>query len=291
MISELLNEHLSFLRRINARPTTIHARRWCLQRIEAFFDGRPSSLSEVTIRDLERWQDWATRRVSPSTVTTYTSHVRAFYRWAADSGRLPENPAYALRSPRLAPGLPRPIPPGDLSIALRTARGDLLAILVLAAYLGLRAGEIAAVRGEDVVRDGGVWLIVHGKGGRERAVPLVGPTAQVLDPWLRGRGPVFKTTTGRPLHAYNVTNSVTAHFRGLGMPYTTHQLRHRAATRLLQLTSNLRQVQTILGHADPRTTAGYTAIADSDSVRAMGQLADDLPGQLGQAPQPDSEAA
>lgn len=274
-MSRILDAHIAHLRRINNRPATIRDRRNTLLRLTAFLDGRPP-LDAAQLHDLERWQDWQRTRVSTSTMRTYTAHVRALYQWACDSGRLDGNPARYLVSPKLPHAKPRPIPDADLRVALRTARRDVLPMLVLGAYLGLRAGEIAAIRGEDVLRDGGTWLIVHGKGGHERVVPLDDALVRVIAPWIGRRGPMFRTARGLPATSRQITEQVSAHFRALGMSYTTHQLRHRAATRLLQLTQNLRQVQEVLGHADPRTTAGYTQMSNAETVAAMGLLAADL---------------
>lgn len=282
-MSELIDAHIAHLRRANNRAATIRDRRQVLRRLNRYFDGRPE-LAEVELADLERWQDWQRRTVSASSLHTYTAHVRAFYAWAYDTDRLPTNPARHLVRVKIPRGVPRPIPVADLKIALRTARGDTLPMLIIGGYLGLRAGEIAAIRGEDLITEGGrTFLIVRGKGGKERAVPVADPVLAMLAPWLRTRGPMFRTVTGQAINVRHVIVAVSGHFRSLGMPYVSHQLRHRAATRLLQLTQNPRLVQEILGHADLRQTAGYTAISSEENVRAMERLARDLGPDCGEA--------
>jgi site-specific recombinase XerD len=275
---ELIDHHIAHLRRANNRPATIRDRRNTLLRLQGFLDGL--NLADAQLADLERWQDHTRDRVAASSLLTYTAHVRAFYTWAYERDHLPANPARHLVRPRIPRAVPRPIPARDLRIAMATARGDVIPMLLLGAYLGLRAGEMAGMRGEDVVRVGpDTFLIVRGKGGRERAVPLVPALLARLAPYLPVRGPVLRTPRGRScdLAARDyVTSRVGGHFDSLGMSHTTHQLRHSAATRLLQLTQNPRQVQEILGHADLSQTALYTEISSAESVRAMRLLAGDL---------------
>lgn len=289
---ELIAAHTAHLRRANNRPATIRDRRNTLLRLDGFLDGRPD-LAHADLADLERWQDHTRTRVAATSLRTYTAHVRAFYSWAHDRGHIPTNPARHLVRPRVPRAIPRPIPAHDMRIAMRTARGDVVPMLLLGGYLALRAGEIAQARGEDVVRVGAdSFLIVRGKGGQERAVPLAPALLARLAPYLPARGPVIRTPRGRSCDLATrdyVTARVGGHFANLGMPWTTHQLRHRAATRLLQLTSNPRQVQEILGHADLSQTALYTEISSAESMRAMGLLAADLDSDAPMPP-PDDEA-
>lgn len=285
---ELLRLHLAHLRRRNARPATLRDRRDTILRLVTFLQ---IPLDQVTGDDLDQWQD--SLKVAPSSVRTYTSHVRAFYRWLLDTGRIDRDPTALIAMPKVPPGSPRPVPLDDFRIALRTARGDLVAMLVLAGYLGLRVGEIAAMRGEDVVREAaGTFLIIHGKGGKERVIPLPDELRKVLAPWLIVSGPTFCSSTGRQVTAKVVTAAISGHFRSLGMPHTAHKLRHRAGTRLLQLTKDLRLVQEILGHANPGTTAIYTKVDDAYAVEAMGLLAGELADDMASTPAPpENEAA
>ena len=239
-------------------------------------------LEDVSHDDIERWLDHLT--VSTSAKITYLGHIRAFYRWAATYEHLERDPAARIVAPKLRPRQPRPVPAEDFRLALRTARGDVYPMMLLSGYLGLRSGEIAAIRREEVIRDpAGAYLVVHGKGGRERTLPVPGALLAEVEPWLVGRGPMFLTPSGLPARSQTVTDAVTGHFRTLGMPYVNHQLRHRAATRLLQLTRDLRLVQHFLGHANPGTTSGYTQVADTHAHGEVARLAAELDRDLGRS--------
>lgn len=277
---ELLRLHLAWLRRRDARPATIRDRRDNVLRLAKWLDGTP--LDQVTLDDLERWQDHLAQIVTASSRHSYCSNIRAFFKWAHEAGHVIENPAARLVLPKRRLGTPRPIPQDQLDLALRTAHGVLLPLLVLAGYCGLRVSEIAAVRGEDVLREPkGTFLLVHGKGGKERIVPLVGHVLDKLSPWLVGRGPIFRTTGGRPATGPWVTLQITTHMRDLGLPYTAHQLRHRFGTRLYGVTRDIKQVQELMGHARADTTSGYIQLAPAQASVAMGLLAEELPAAMG----------
>ena len=288
-MTELLSLHLAHLRRINGRPDSIRDRRDNVLRYERWLNG--IAHSDVTQETILRWQDYITPRVATSSAVTYVSNIRAFYAWAYEYEHLPTNPAARIRRPRLDAAKPRPVPPLHFRAALRGATGDLRAMFILCGYLGLRVGEIARMRREDVLREPiGTFLLIHGKGGKQRVIPLPDPIERMLAPWLVGRaGPVFLGSTGRQLRPGEVTYTVSTHFQGLGMPWTAHNLRHRTATRLLQLTKDVRLVQQILGHTSLSTTAGYLDVTPEYAMESMALLSGELRIDLGLPPEPEPE--
>lgn len=288
-MTELLRAHMAHLRRRNARPATMRDRRNNILRFERWLlDTYGVALGDVTEPMIERWQDEMTRRVAVSSQVTYVAHIRTFYAWAHEFGHLDHNPAARILRPRLPEQLPRPVPLPAFRTALRTATGDVKAMVVLAGYLGLRSGEIARLRREDVRREQiGTFITVHGKGGKERTTPLPDVIETFLRPWLTGRpGPVFVASTGRAMHSEEVTYAISTHFQALGMPFTAHQLRHRAATRLLQLTKDVRLVQQFLGHASLNTTAIYLEVTPEQAHGDVSLLAAELAADLGLLPPP-----
>lgn len=135
----------------------------------------------------------------------------------------------------------------------------------LAAYAGLRAAEISRVHGRDLVGD---VLMVHGKGGKVRAVPIVRPelleALEALDGWA------FPNGRGSHLTPGHVSRLLS---RAMPDGWTAHTLRHRMATVAYHGTRDLLAVGAVLGHSRPETTQRYVLLPDEAlraAVRAAG---------------------
>lgn len=220
---------------------------------------------EVTIRDLREHlerRDW-----SPSTVKTFRSTMREFYRWAIDNDLTDRNPADRLPRVRVPQGRPRPADDDTLADALARADDRTRLMLRLAAHAGLRCREIAVVHSDDVTSDLIGWtLLVHGKGGRFRRVPIPDDLADDL---ARLDGYAFPGQIDGHLSAQHVSKLLSRALDGA----TAHQLRHRFATRAYQLGGrDLRAVQELLGHASPATTQVYTGV-EVDALRRAASAA------------------
>lgn len=275
--AQVITRHLNWLRRTGARPTTVDHRRDNVRRLATHL---PVPLLDATAEHLDAWQSHL--RVSISSMHTYTCHVRAFYRWAFETGLIPENPADSLPIPRVAERRPRPMPEKDTKTALKAAAGHMRVWLALAGWCGLRAGEIARIRREDLAPDPegeGAMLHVDGKGGKHRAVPVPPRVFAMLKEYLLGvQGPIFRrATTGLPVTPNEITKRCSKFLRGLGLLYTLHTLRHRFATKLAQSTRDLVLVQKLLGHGSLATTQGYLDWSLRHGARAVKALSNSLP--------------
>jgi integrase len=135
---------------------------------------------------------------------------------------------------------------------------------MLAAFGGLRAAEIAQVHARDLVGD---ELIVHGKGGKVRAVPVLDgrlfARLQLLDGWAFPNGHGDHITPG---HASRLLS------RALPDGWTAHTLRHRCASVAYAATRDLLAVGALLGHSRPETTQRYVAMPN-DAIRAAAAAA------------------
>lgn len=267
----IIEKHLRFLVQRGDTHTSIRHRKDNIVRLASRL---PVPLDEVKPEHLVAWRDGL--RVSVSSVHTYVSHVRAFFRWAHDEGYMDTDPALRLRGPRVKPRHPRPIPEEDLRLALRLSEGQprLRAYLVLAAFCGLRAAEIAAVMRTDIQEDGdgGGFLTVHGKGEKDRVVRLPPEVLAELAPFRHIRAEIFRRPSGKPVTPNQVTREVSAHLHGLGIDYTCHTLRHRFATRLTDLGADVRDTQHALGHASLATTTIYVSHNARRSARSVDKL-------------------
>lgn len=265
---------MSWLRRVTDSADTLKHRRDNIRRLS---EALPVGLIDATAEHLDDWQVALT--VSPSAVQTYTCHVRAFYRWCVTNDLRQDDPSGRLPVPKLPRRLPRPIPERDLRLAFRCATGDMLVWLALAGWCGLRAGEIARLRSDSIIDEhDGMLLRVAGKGGKERIVPASEEVASLVRGVRSGRrGPLFLRPSGSPATPNHVTVTSSDFLHGLGLPYTLHTLRHRFGTELYRLCRDIRQVQEVMGHADPATTAGYVAIAASKTTKSVNRLGRSLP--------------
>jgi integrase len=201
------------------------------------------------------------------------SSLIGFYEWALKADLVDENPAAVL--PRVAPETPRPRPaPDEIWIGLLDAaapRERLMALL--AGEAGLRRAEVAAVHCNDLIQDLHGWsLLVHGKGGRQRVVPLTDRLVREIRSYCPHGGFLFPGQVDGHISPEWVGTMISDL-----MPdgWTMHKLRHRFATRGYAGTGNLRAVQEALGHASVATTQRYTAVSTRE-VRAVSEAAGKL---------------
>lgn len=253
-------------------------------RVRMDFLHRLALFAGIPLRDIEpghllRFERVAIAGRSAETRRAYVCHIRAFYRWAAQTGIISEDPAELLTIPVVPRHLPRPIDEDDLAAALAAARPKMRAMLTLAAFAGLRCIEIAGLDWGDIRRepDGSAFVHVrHGKGAKERTVEVGQTVIRALQAYgFKRRGPMFIGQNGQPMDPRSVSSSGNRFLAVNGIGATMHQLRHRYGTIAYQLSRDLRVVQEQMGHASPNTTAGYTrpsAEAAARMVAAMDAL-------------------
>lgn len=140
----------------------------------------------------------------------------------------------------------------------------------LACHAGMRRAEVAIARGDDLMRTVDGWsIIVHGKGGRQRIVPISETLAQMIYEWRPRGGYLFPGQIDGHLSPEHVGKIIS---RLMPPGWSMHKLRHRYATRGYAGTKNLRAVQEALGHASVATTQRYTAVSEND-VRLVSEAA------------------
>jgi integrase/recombinase XerC len=192
------------------------------------------------------------------------STLRAFYTWLHVTGRMSHNPAAMLPQVSTPPGRPRPA--ADEAVQRGRAAVDARSAFMvdLAARTGMRCCELAVVHRDDVIGPRGRRsLVVHGKGGKERVVPISDDLAHRI---LEHEGYVFPGQIDGHLSSAYVSKLLSRALAGLA---TGHQLRHRYATDSLRRAGgNLRVVQELLGHSSVATTQVYTAVDDDELRRA-----------------------
>ena len=214
--------------------------------------------TEVTLDDIVDFMA-ENAHWSANYARSYTTTLRTFFRFARKRGLRADDPA--LDAPSIAAVIGKPRPASDAALAACEAAVDTRVRLMarLGNRVGMRCREICRARTDDIVgRRGAYLMIVHGKGNKERVVPIDDELARaILD---HPRGYLFPGGDGGHLSAGYVSKLISWAMDGLG---TAHQLRHRACTRWLRTSGgNLREVQELAGHASVATTQIYTLVDD-----------------------------
>ena len=235
--------------------------------------------AETTIQPLEidataivRWMadhsNW-----SDSTACTYTSYLAAWFKWLQLTDRRADNPMVKVGTPRVPDREPRPISDADVIKLLRTRMWTSTRRMILLALLaGLRAHEIAKIRGEDI--DFGARLIwVKGKGRKLKSVPLHPILAEVAGE-MPARGWWFPMRGCESEHVLSksVSDIVGRTMRRAGVLGTPHALRHWYASTLLDDGADLLTVKELLRHKSVATTQIYTRVPDERRHAAIGRL-------------------
>jgi integrase/recombinase XerD len=250
----------------------------------------------------------AKRKLSPTSVARRLSAIRQLYRFLYLEGHRGEDPAAAIEAPKRGRPLPKILSTGEVDRLLTAARGAphassaplperlrtarLVCLLEVLYATGLRVSELVALPASAGARDARV-LMVRGKGGKERLVPLNDAAKQAMAEYLalrRGAGeaanspwlfPSFGTSGHLTRQHFARELKVLAAAAGLRpSALSPHVLRHAFASHLLQNGADLRAVQTLLGHADISTTQIYTHVLDErlkSLVRDLHPLAEAEP--------------
>jgi integrase/recombinase XerC len=234
------------------------------------------------------------RELGPRSLARALAAWRGFFQWWAPQAGMPGNPVAGVRAPKAPRGLPKALSVEQTQALLDrptaggghdpTALRD-QAMVELLYSSGLRLSELTGLdwryeHGADHTSTG--WLnmderevLVLGKGGKRRAVPVGGAALTALQAWLQVRttllGPhstpadaaaLFLGTRGRRISPRVVQSQLAKLARAAGLPVHVHPhvLRHSFASHVLQSAQDLRAVQEMLGHANISTTQVYTRL-------------------------------
>lgn len=219
-----------------------------------FSNVRPEKLTDYHVRLYLQ-----THELSAWTRLTYLRHLRAW----ADFAGVPD-PTADIRRPRQPRRIPQPLPEDQLRTLLATVTGDERVWVLLGAYAGLRAHEVAKLHPRDW-EDG--TLRVLGKFGRVDALPIAPVLAQALAPYALRPGPCFPDVDARTVSMRIQRRALKA---GIRMRF--HQCRHRFGTAVYAATHDLLLTQRLMRHESPQTTAGYAAVADARSTHVVASL-------------------
>jgi site-specific recombinase XerD len=234
--------------------------------------GRP--LLQLQRRDLEAFARMLTEQqgLAAATVNRRLSAVRGVYLRALQDGLLSTNPAAHLRGPRRDPAPPRLVlTPAQVQVlmAVAYARGDRSALLVSLLFQhGLRISEALGVTAEHIDADG--VLLVHGKGGQRRLVPLTPPAHELSKRLAAEPGTtLLRTRTSRPLDRAGAARLLRRLAQQALPPdvatrISPHVGRRSMITAALRHGADHREIQLLVGHQDPATLLRYQQLLPVD---------------------------
>lgn len=252
-----------------------------LRELQSFLEFRKidfNAIEDITIREF--LTHLYGRKLQKSSISRKLACLRTFFKFLVRDGRMKNNPAELISSPRLPKKLPTFLTEAEAATVVEVPQGDSFkalrdrAILELLYASGLRVRELVGLNDESL--DMPQQLVrVFGKGKKQRVVPFGELAAQTLAAYLverdrlglaeaddEGHMPVFVSVRGHRLNARDVQRLVEKVRLKLpsGRQMSPHTLRHSFATHLLERGADLRAIQELLGHSSLATTEKYTHV-------------------------------
>ena len=238
------------------------------------------AIATATAADIGRLgEQWA--ELAPSTVARRSAALRRYFGFLVDDGLRKDDPSEALPRPRFERPLPRILYAEEVERMFaaaedRATSGELaalrnLALLELLYGSGLRASELVSLP-RSAVRAGQPFLMVRGKGAKERLVPISSRAEAAVAKWIEVApgGTLWLFPRGKShlsrVRLFQIVRAMAADAGIAPERVSPHVLRHAFATHLLSGGADLRVLQSLLGHADIATTQIYTHV---DSARLV----------------------
>jgi len=221
------------------------------------------------------------KALSPRSVIRKASAIRGFYRFLVREGIITDDPSRVLETPKMGRNLPNVLSVDEVEKMLSKIPSDSLvglrdrAILEVLYAGGLRESELIALELKDFNRDG-EFLLIKGKGGRERIVPIGKFAVEALENYLLKCRPkflkditqraVFLNKNGKPFSRMGLWKIIRKYalMAGIRKPVSPHVFRHSCATHMLEGGATIIAVQEMLWHADISTTQIYTHLTGKD---------------------------
>lgn len=282
-----MEEHFEWMIVTGYSADTVRGRRQAIRRFISWIDERGvADPRQVTRPMIERYQRFLFyyRKANGQPLTIgmqlqYLAAIKLWFKWLARAHHILANPASDLDLPRQPKRLPGKIlSAAEVEAILREAEPDTprglrdRALLELLYATGLRRSEAASLGVYDPDTLRGVLWVRHGKGNRQRVVPLGERAVAWLEKYLHEGRPeliagdtqaLFLTDYGEPMRADQIADKVRRYmqFAGIAKGGATHLLRHACATHMLEGGADIRFIQAMLGHTSLETTEIYTHVS------------------------------
>jgi integrase/recombinase XerD len=247
-----------------------------LNRLQTWANKNGKQISQLTRPDLRKWIASLSREgLAPTSIARAVSATRGFFKFLMLDGHIKSHPAEDLDTPQRFSYLPKFLTEDEINRLL--AMPDVSteegvrdrAILEIMYATGLRVSELVGLKQTDIDLLAGL-VVCHGKGNKERRVPLgksaihwLQQHAAVKAGYGKQSSPFVFLHRGRPFTRQIAWSMIKRHAENAGIKNVSpHTLRHSFATHLLQHGADSRSVQALLGHSDISTTQIYTHITD-----------------------------
>ena len=247
-----------------------------LDRLQTWANENGKQIAELSRGDLRKWIASLSREgLAPTTIARAVSATRGFFKFLMLDGHIKSHPAEDLDTPQRFSYLPKFLTEDEINRLLgapdvSTEEGIRdRAVLEIMYATGLRVSELVGLKQNDVDLLAGL-VVCHGKGNKERRVPLGKSAIHWLQQYAAVKAGYGKQTSpnvflyrGRPFTRQIAWSMIKRHAEKVGIKNVSpHTLRHSFATHLLQHGADSRSVQALLGHSDISTTQIYTHITD-----------------------------
>lgn len=291
-IIDLLPRYERWLKGELRQPEGIKKYVWTARQICRWLgdDATMEDLTEIAVRRYR--EDLADNEKSASTIGNHLSVIRSFCHWAMIEELRSDDPTWRQRWPAKAEEDPEALTQDDLDTLLTTISSPLAqddetvwywrrnrrAILTML-YTGLRLSEMAALVYKNVQLRERRIVVLGGKGGKNRSVPIHGELMKLIlevpaVDRMSGKGVIGQRESGLPLTRKSFVNIFDVWLPRYGIEIHAHQLRHTFATQLLYNGANLKQIQELLGHKRLDTTQRYLRLDESHRREAIERLPD-----------------
>ena len=274
---DLLKEFLTYLQvEKGLARLSLESYRRDLDRLQTWANKNGKLISDLTRADLRKWIASLSREgLAPTSIARAVSATRGFFKFLMLDGHIKTHPAEDLDTPQRFSYLPKFLTEDEINRLLAvpdvsTEEGIRdRAVLEIMYATGLRVSELVGLKQADVDLLAGL-VVCHGKGNKERRVPLGKSAIHWLQQYAAVKKGYGKQTApnvflhrGRPFTRQIAWSMIKRHAEKAGIKNVSpHTLRHSFATHLLQHGADSRSVQALLGHSDISTTQIYTHITD-----------------------------
>ena len=276
LFSDAHQQFIGHLKGKSRASATILAYGTDIQQLVEYIKGLgKEQAQDVTTEDLQAFMDkLAKQSYTPKSVSRKTNSTKTFFKFLKSLGYITDDPAQGLEHPKFENKPPRILSKLEYRALRDAARADtrMIAVIEMLLQTGIRIGELAKLRVEDVDPIQNTLHVPPFEDTNERTIPLNKPAADSIAKYLeiRPKSPshsLFITKTGRPLLIRNIRTAIDRYFRLGGIKMAkVNDLRHTWVAHQLQSGVPMTMVSKLAGHKRLTTTERYLQFIPNQSV-------------------------